>query len=140
MPSSIVMSFSKRSGKSADEVERLWSKAKNIATSAGKTGDDHYAYVVGILKRMLKLEHLSDGDIMGLVENFSIKFVLSENSVLVSSGGKEKSLSYPQFTVMMRVTRLSSRNDFVEYLQKHKTAEIDLPLYHKRVVEAYLRG
>jgi hypothetical protein len=36
------------------EVEALWDKAKDIAKENGREED--YAYIVGILKKMLKLE------------------------------------------------------------------------------------
>ena len=46
-------SFSKRSGKSKAEVEKLWNEAKDSAATQGHTDD--YPYIVGILKRMLSL-------------------------------------------------------------------------------------
>jgi len=54
MPASIVKSIADKSGKSVDEVERLWGEAKAKAKEEGKSedGDDFYPYVVGILKRM----------------------------------------------------------------------------------------
>jgi hypothetical protein len=46
-----VASFAKKTGKSITEVERLWQKAKAQAAKQGRAGN--YAYIVGILKRML---------------------------------------------------------------------------------------
>jgi len=53
MPNNIVKSFAKKSGKSVDEVEKLWSEAKSAAEKEGHKED--YNYIVGILKRMLSL-------------------------------------------------------------------------------------
>lgn len=64
MPSSIVKSFAKKSGKSIDEVEALWDKAIDLTTKRGlsSSSSSFYAYAVGILKKMLKVElnYLSD--------------------------------------------------------------------------------
>jgi hypothetical protein len=54
MPARIVSSFADRTKKPIKDVERLWDKAKELATKQGHTKD--YAYITGILKRMLKLE------------------------------------------------------------------------------------
>jgi len=56
MPNSIIKSFTKNSGKSLKEVEALWYKAKDIAKEEGH--DEEYDYIVGILKRMLKLNEM----------------------------------------------------------------------------------
>jgi hypothetical protein len=54
MPSTIVKSFADKTGKSIEDVERLWGQAKVLASKEGHSGD--YAYITGILKKMLKLE------------------------------------------------------------------------------------
>lgn len=58
MPSNIIKSFASKSGKSEDEVEKLWNKAKSIANDDGRdeNDDDFYPYVTGILKNMLGIE------------------------------------------------------------------------------------
>ncbi len=59
MPSNLVKSFSKKSGKPESEVERLWDKAKGIAMDRLNTSSESqevFALTTGILKRMLKLE------------------------------------------------------------------------------------
>lgn len=58
MPSNIVKSFSKKTGKSEAEVEKLWQKAKQSAKKQGRKESDpkFYNLVTGILKKMLKLE------------------------------------------------------------------------------------
>lgn len=59
MPAPSIMSFAKQTGKSEKEIERLWDKAKRLAKEEGhkeSDGDDFYAYVTGILKKMLGIE------------------------------------------------------------------------------------
>ena len=53
MPANIVKSFSQKTGKSVQEVEKLWDKAKAIAADEGES--ENYAYITAILKKMLKL-------------------------------------------------------------------------------------
>lgn len=53
MPASMIPSFAKKTGKSETEVERLWHKAKGLAAEQGHS--EEYDYIVGILKRMLKI-------------------------------------------------------------------------------------
>ena len=53
MPSSIVLSFAKQTNKSVEEVEELCNKAKEIAKEHGQ--ENNYAYITGILKKMLGL-------------------------------------------------------------------------------------
>jgi hypothetical protein len=53
MPSSVVKSFADKTGKSEQEVDKLWNKAKEIAAEQGQA--DNYALITGILKKMLKL-------------------------------------------------------------------------------------
>ena len=53
MPSSIVLSFAKQTNKSVEEVAELWNKANEIAKEQGQ--ENNYAYITGILKKMLGL-------------------------------------------------------------------------------------
>lgn len=60
MPSPYVAKLSKETGKSVAEIEKLWDKAKDIASDTfGKSEDDfgsrEYKYTVGIVKNMLGL-------------------------------------------------------------------------------------
>jgi len=64
MPASVIKSFAEKSGKSVEEVEELWRKAKQAAEEQGHR--DEYDYIVGILKKMLKMdteEGISTSDI-----------------------------------------------------------------------------
>jgi hypothetical protein len=54
MPSPMIKKFADETGMPEKEVEALWDKAKDIAKENGREED--YAYIVGILKKMLKLE------------------------------------------------------------------------------------
>lgn len=57
MPNSLVKSFAKKTGKSIPEVESLWNKAEDIASkNSDINGEAKYAYIVGILKKMLSIE------------------------------------------------------------------------------------
>ena len=57
MPASIVKNFSNKTGKSEEEVEKLWNQAKEIVKKdypkVKETDDNFYQIVTGILKKML---------------------------------------------------------------------------------------
>ena len=57
MPANVIKSFASKSNKSVANVEKLWDKAKAQAAEQGRSKD--YAYIVGILKSMLKIEGMS---------------------------------------------------------------------------------
>lgn len=61
MPNNIINSFSNKTGKSVKEVEKLWDKAKKIASDNNE--EDDYQYITGILKNMLSLEDTTSGDV-----------------------------------------------------------------------------
>lgn len=54
MPSNVVKSFAEKTGKSTEEVEKLWDKAKEVAKDSGE--EENYAYITGVLKKMLGLK------------------------------------------------------------------------------------
>jgi hypothetical protein len=57
MPNNVVRSFAKKSGKTVDEVEVLWKNAEDIASkNSDIDGEAKYAYIVGILKKMLSID------------------------------------------------------------------------------------
>jgi len=58
MPSAVVKSFAKKSGKSVKEIEKMWNKvlAKVKETYEDKDDDEIYAIVTGILKKNLKIQ------------------------------------------------------------------------------------
>lgn len=64
MPAALVKSFAKKSGKSVEDVEKMW---KDVKASLVKQGDDvdddkFYAKLVGIMKKNLKLESIEADD------------------------------------------------------------------------------
>jgi hypothetical protein len=61
MPNNIINSFSNKTGKTVKEVEKLWDKAKKIASDNNE--QDNYQYITGILKNMLSLEDTSSSDV-----------------------------------------------------------------------------
>lgn len=56
---SIVKALAKKHNKTVDEVEGLWKKAKKSASDSGHKED--YAYITGILKKMLGEASLIEG-------------------------------------------------------------------------------
>jgi hypothetical protein len=63
MPANIVKTLADKSGESIERVEELWDKAKLIVKkeyNITKESDKFYALVVGILKKMLKINEESD--------------------------------------------------------------------------------
>ena len=65
MPNSIIKSFSKKSGKSEDEIEKLWDELKDQY-------DDDYSRIVGTLKKILKInENLTFREYLKLNEDKS---------------------------------------------------------------------
>jgi hypothetical protein len=53
MPNAVINSFAEKTGKSVAEVDKLWNKAKESAKESGQ--GENYAYITGILKKMLGL-------------------------------------------------------------------------------------
>ena len=49
-----IKSFAEQTGKSVKEVEKMWNEAKVIADKEGYK--DNFAYITGILKKMLGLK------------------------------------------------------------------------------------
>jgi len=58
MPANIVKSLAKKSKKTVEEVEKKWDKAKKIAKEEGE--ENNYAYITGILKKMLKIKSFNE--------------------------------------------------------------------------------
>ena len=56
MPAEVVKSFANKTGKSVQEVEKLWNKAKEIATKEGIPKKGFFAFVTAVLKKMLGIK------------------------------------------------------------------------------------
>lgn len=67
MPSTMIKNFSKKSGKTEQEVENIWNELK-------KEYPNNYEAIVGTLKKILKLN-----------ENLSFREYLKENTNFISS-------------------------------------------------------
>lgn len=68
MPNNIVKSFAKKSGKSVEQIEKMW---RDLSKQHGK----NYAYIVASLKRMLKLDE-EDETFNAPLTTSKIKFVI----------------------------------------------------------------
>ena len=58
MPTALVKSFAKRTGKSVSEVETLWKKAEKIAKGMGQ--GKNYEFIVGTLENILGIDESVD--------------------------------------------------------------------------------
>ena len=67
MPSTMIKNFSKKSGKSEQEVENIWNELK-------KEYPDNYERIVGTLKKLLKIN-----------ENINFREYLKENTNFINS-------------------------------------------------------
>lgn len=57
MPNALIRSYAKKSGKSVDEVEKMWEQAKAEAHSKFAAEDGHFwAYVNTTVRKMLGLK------------------------------------------------------------------------------------
>ena len=58
MTNSIIKSFAKKTGKTEEDVEKLWDKAIEIAKEkdVAPESDEFYKVVTGTLKKMLKID------------------------------------------------------------------------------------
>jgi hypothetical protein len=66
MPTPLIKSLAKKSGKSIPRAEKMWRKAKDIV--AKEYGEENYALVAGITKKMLGLkESIQDDEINELL-------------------------------------------------------------------------
>jgi len=68
MPANIVKSFAKDTGKSVPEVEKMWDKAKAMAADEGQ--EDNYAYITGILKKMLGIKESAIKNLKEAIQRF----------------------------------------------------------------------
>ena len=62
MPAAVVKSFAKKTGKSIDQVEKIWNAIRDSLISSGhkETDDNFYAMLVGGLKKALKLKESNE--------------------------------------------------------------------------------
>lgn len=102
MPSAVVKSFAKQTGKSVKDVEKLWDKAKKEASKMGRKDD--YAYITGILKNMLGINEsysddykkISHAFIQSNFTNFKEFEIESEDDGTISTDLKVKPEGSPK--------------------------------------------
>jgi len=131
MPTNIIKSFASRSGKSVEEVETLWKKAKEVASKEGHTND--YPYIVGILKRMTgineSIEALRISEKISVFygeEQGSFKEIYeSRNALLLEENGFQ--YGYSEF--MLYISELEKRGEKIEF------SNVEIPTYTERVIE-----
>ncbi len=56
MPNNVIKSFAKKSGKSEEEVEKLWNQAKGMASKKNLKDDAFFAFATASLKTMLNIK------------------------------------------------------------------------------------
>jgi len=56
MPNNLIKSFAKRTGKSVTDLEEMWNELSKQAEKEGKSGNDKYQFIVGVMKKNLKIE------------------------------------------------------------------------------------
>jgi hypothetical protein len=98
MPSAVVKSFAKKSGKSVETVENYWNEAKAEARKEKKSGNI-YPYVVGILKRRLGISSSMEEDI---IESASAR--LEEASLKLGGKSYKSIYDIPDLWVMSIVS------------------------------------
>lgn len=60
MPNALIKSFAKKSGKSVKELEKMWDALADAYDP--KKYDDKYSFIVGVMKKNLKLDENSSFD------------------------------------------------------------------------------
>lgn len=105
MPNAVVQSFAQKSGKTTAEVETLWKKAEAITNQSDVAVDDKYAYLVGVLKKMLKLEDFGIGVAAPAALNVGMPSTEPENSGV--------------FAPKIGDGKIQKRKHYVEWLKGH---------------------
>ena len=74
MPAAVVKSFAKKTGKSTQEVEKIWNAIRDSLISSGhkETDDNFYPKLVGGLKKALKLKEGKMKTFKKFVESYNI--------------------------------------------------------------------
>lgn len=81
MPITMIKNFSKKSGKSEQEVENIWNGLK-------KEYPDNYEAIVGTLKKILKID-----------ENLNFREYLNENTNFISSIKKKYKKDFSKINI-----------------------------------------
>lgn len=97
MPASIIKSFADKTGKSLSDVERLWDKAKQSAKDQNREKD--FAYITGILKKMLGIEESLSNQIGDLKMSRCRKLLEKSQTKVVN---ENELLEIPLFAAMIK--------------------------------------
>jgi len=134
MPNTIIKSFSKKSGKSIQEVEKLWDKAKALAKEKMPEDDEKfYAYVTSILKNMLSINE-------GVFEKF--KHLLKESKKKVFLGGTCNNSTWRQELIpLLKIDYFDPVvDDWTEEAQKEEIKQRELCDYCLYVITSKMTG
>ncbi len=66
MPNALIKSFAKKSGKSIKDLEKMWGALADAYDP--KKYDDKYSFIVGVMKKNLKLDENSSFDTLMMEE------------------------------------------------------------------------
>ena len=70
MPTPMIKSFAKKSGKSVQDVEKIWDKVK--ASTVGTDHEEDYAYIAGAVKNALGLDENQSTEVMSFKEYYEM--------------------------------------------------------------------
>lgn len=77
MPSKALKSMAEKHGVSLSDAERYWDEAVDSAKKQGKTGEDKYAYAMGIVRKRMAVTSYVAAEIIAGITGISLKPVTS---------------------------------------------------------------
>lgn len=127
MPAEVVASLAKQAGVSVKQAEAMWNKAKGLAQEQGlspdKNEEKYFAYVVSVLKSMLKIETLDllhlgwDAEVLteAIISKSSASFLKSRTRKIASEIAKMSGPDEPNWKSVALNLRLFM-NEYVSAL------------------------
>ncbi len=141
MPNTMIQNFSKKSGKSPEEVERIWDELK-------KEYPNNYEYIAGTLKKILQINENNFREYLRENTNFitGIKKKYSEEFSKINIYEFEDKISIDLIIAKEKSTGAGTRlmQDICDYADKEKKTIILSPSSEfggnkKRLIEFYKR-
>ena len=141
MPNTMILNFSKKSGKSPEEVEKIWDELK-------KEYQNNYEYIVGTLKKILQINENNFREYLRENTNFitAIKKKYSEEFSKINIYEFEDKISIDLIIAKEKNTGSGTRlmQDICAYADKEKKTIILSPSSEfggnkKRLIEFYKR-